>query len=175
MNQLSHIRAVLKEDPTWQKFRSTVKNCWQPEFDEYIEEIKRLHAGRSVRTIDAKMPTGRSIGEAAARDQMVRSRCVEIAMNVTIVRNILAASLKNVQKYVEAKYWSWMASSLDLRSVNDRKNLVGAILAPYYERFDSAQTIIDIADMVITDCDRSSYAIKHMTEALTVATRREGA
>lgn len=174
MNELQHLRAVLKEDATWIKFRNTVRNCWQPEFDKYLDEIKTLHAGRSIRTLDAKMPTGRSIGEAAARDQMVRSRCVEIAMNVTIVRNILAASLKNVQKYVEAKYSGYMASSLGLRGTTDRKNMVQAVLSPYYTRFDSAQTIIDIADMVIADCDRSSYAIKHMTEALTVATKREG-
>ena len=174
MNRLLRFRAVLKEDGAWQKFRNTIKNVWQPDFDGYIDEIKALHTGRSIRSINPHQPTGKSVAEAAARDQMVRSRCVEIAMNVTVVRNIMSSAIKNAAKYVDARYGEYMASSLGLHSVNDRKNMISAVLGPYQDRLDDLITVLEIADMVIEDCDKSSYTIKHLTEALTIATKREG-
>ncbi len=174
MNNLTRMREVLKDDPVWQKFRNTIKNLWQPEFENHIEEIKKLHTGRSIRSINPHMPTGKGIAEAAARDQMVRSRCVEIAINVTVVRNLMAVAIKNAGKYVEVKYATYMEKSLGLHTLNSRNSMKSALLGPYYKRFDDLETVLEIVDMVIEDCDKSSYTIKHLTEAITVATKREG-
>ncbi len=164
---------LLKKDIRWKRFRSIMKNAWQPTLETNIDEIKTLHAGRSARTLAGKLPTGKRVADASARDIMVRSRCVEIAMDAVVIAELMNSALGAVSKYVETRYSNEM-KRMGLTGVNERKAMVTTLLNSYYDKHDEVKTIIKIADMVIADCDKTSFGLRHMVESLAVATRREG-
>ncbi len=174
MSALGEFRRQLESDLTWKKFRKQIQNLWKPEFDTQLDELRTLHGSRRTRTLNTGFPTGRKVIEATAQDMAVRSRCVEIAMDGTIVKNGMQVALSTIQKYLEAKYYDFM-KELGFSGVNDRKSLVAALLNPFQAKYDRVNTLITIADMVIADCDKAGYGIKAINDALAVATRRENA
>ena len=170
---VQRLKERLTTNETWKKFRSQMKTLWQSEFITQIDEIKTAHLSRTVRSLNTGMPTARRVAEAAAQDQAVRSRCVEIVINAVVVRNQMQMGISTIQKYLETHYFDTL-KAFGVSGVNDRKAIISSLLSPYQQRFDRVCTLIEVADIVINDLEAAGWAVKHMVEALTVATKREG-
>jgi hypothetical protein len=169
---IQRLKLLLKKDESWAKFRRQMSALWQPEFETQIDEIKTLHLSRSVRSLNKNFPTAKRIAEAAAQDQSVRSRCTEITINAVVVRNNMHVGMTTIQKYLETRYFDTL-KSYGVHGVNDRKNLISALINPYQRKYDRVCTLIEISDLVIADLEAASWMIKHTVEALSVAMRRE--
>ena len=172
MSALGRLRKILEADIVWKKFKRQMKAVEDPELDSRLEELKMLHASRKTRTLNSGFPTGRKVAEAAAQEMAVRGRCVEIVMQETIASNHMAVAIDTIKKYIGAKHYVTM-QELGIKGVNDRKELVSALLNPYNRMHDRVNTVIEIADLVIKDCDQGSFSLRHLTDALEVAVKRE--
>jgi hypothetical protein len=167
------LRRALRKDDKWARFMAIRKAAYAPEFEKYIEEIQRMHKTRSIRVLGATAaPTGKKIADAAMRDQSVRSRCVEICMEITRNRNQLAIAMNTVSTYVNAEYGSLLADN-GVRAVTERRSIVESLFGPAQRTLDELDTITEIADLVIKDVDQASWSIKSTVTALEVATARE--
>jgi hypothetical protein len=172
-NPVSALRKSLVKDVRWIRFKGIVNNAYLPEFDGYLDEIQRMHKTRSIRVLGAvAAPSGRKIADASMRDQSVRSRCVEICMEVARSRNHLAISMDTVKSYIMAEY-SQMLGTHGVRAVTEKREIVNSVFSKPDERLHQLDTITEIADMCIKDIDQSSWAIKSTVTALEIATARE--
>jgi hypothetical protein len=167
------LRNALKKDARWKRFRAIVDQAYLPEFDAHIDEIERLHKTRGVRVLGAQaMPSGKRVADAAMRDQGVRSRCVEIVMQVTRSRNYLAIQMDVVRSYVMAQYMQLLGES-GARTITEKKEHVTSMFSKADTTLHRLDTITEIADLVIKDCDQAAWALSKTVSALEVATKRE--
>ena len=173
VNPVITFRRQIKENLKWKRFQAVLETSWNPLFDKFIDEIQASHRNRTVRHLGAQaMPTGKKVADASMKDQAVRSRCVEIVMEVVRRRNFLAISMNTIETEIMSTYNSELIG-LGARSINDKKNLVHSLLGPAQKKLDALDTIREVADLVIDDCDHASFALKHCVDALVVATKRE--
>ena len=173
LNPVIVFRRQIKENLKWKRFQAVLEASWAPQFDKFIEEAQALHRNRTVRHLGAQAhPTGKKVADASMKDQAVRSRCVEIVMEIVRRRNFLAISMNTIETEILSTYNSELID-LGARSINDKKNLVHSLLGPAQKKLDALDTVREVCDLVIDDCDKASFALKHTVEALTVATKRE--
>lgn len=167
------LKRALKKDEKWLRFLDSMKTAIQPEFQGFIDEIMLLHKTRSIRVlgVDAA-PSGKKIANAAMRDQSARSRCVEIAMTVTRSRNYLAIVMNTVENHINAEYGALLGRA-GVRAMGERRAIVESLFGGAQRKLQEIDSIIEIADMVIKDCDQASFTLKHTVSALEVATARE--
>lgn len=164
------LKAALRKDALWLRFTAIIKSASPPEFIGYPEELMQLHRTRGVRVLGLRaMPTGKKIADAALRDQAVRSRCVEISMSVIHQRNFLVSSIETISAYLIANF---DLSSI-ARSVTDRKAVVSSLVSDAQKKIDDMNSTIELANLVINDVDKASWALKSTVEALSIATARE--
>lgn len=172
-NPVRALRLALKKDDKWERFQAVYKAAYRPEFDTYIDEIQRLHKTRSIRVLGAQAaPSGKKVAMAAMGDQATRSRCVEICMEVTRSRNHLAITMNTVQSYLGAEYGQLLGTH-GVRAITEKRSIITSLFGAAQRKLEELDTITEIADMVIKDCDQASFTLKHTVEALTVATQRE--
>lgn len=148
-------------------------NAYLPEYDNYITEIQNLHKARQTRLLNSMSSiTGKRLGEASMRDQSVRSRCVEICMQLVSVRRLLAQGIDSVRNYILSEYNEEMVD-LGFSTVASRNQVVENYLSKHYGRLSGIDTIVEIADLVIKDCDQAGFSLKRATDALAIAMTRE--
>jgi hypothetical protein len=172
-NPVSMLRRALKADDKWARFQKVFANAYRPEFDEFIEEIQRLHSTRSMRVLGVTAtPSGVKIADAALRDQSTRSRCVEICMTIARERNHLAITMNTVSSYLEAEYGALLGQN-GVRSMTEKRGIIDSLFGPSQRRLDKLDTIPEIANLVISDIDKAAWALRVLVDALEVATARE--
>lgn len=171
--QLLRQTLTKKKDPAWHRFREQMKALGEFDFNALIEEVRTLHKTRSMRMIRAMSQTSAiQLGDAVGREIAVRARCVEICMDVIVLRNTVNKSISNLKKYLEATYPKTL-KGMGVTTVTARRNLLDALVQPYVERTVTMETLLEIADLVIADVDQAGYGTKHLTELIAVATKRE--
>ena len=169
----SSFRIKLKKDTKWIRFKTVFASAYKPEFDTYIDEIQALHKTRSIRVLGIQSaPSGKTLADASMKDQAVRSRCVELCMNVVRNRNYLAITMNTVSSYLNAEYSQFM-TGLGVRTISDRRELVESLFGGAQRMLDRLDTITEIADMVIKDTDQAAWSLKTSVTALEIATARE--
>lgn len=168
------LRNRLKLDANWQKFRNIVSEAYKPEFDDYITELSDLHKSRSTRLLSSSgFPTGKKVAAAASKEIAVRSRAVEICIEIARNRNWLNISMSTMKNRIEVEHSTFLGS-IGVRGVTERKSIAQSVMARAQKVLDQLDTITEIADLVISDIDQAGYALKHIVDSLQVATRREG-
>lgn len=175
MSNVVKLRNLLiqKKDPHWMRFRNQMKDLQQFDFEKLIEEIRTLHKTRSIRMLRALSQTSaKQLGDAVGREIAVRARCAEICMDVIVMRNLVNKSMSDLKKYIEAAYPKTLRD-FGVTTVTARKNLLDALLQPYVEKTTIMETLLELADIVMIDVDQAGYSVKHLSECITNATRRE--
>lgn len=167
------LRRALKTDTRWKRFKGVIDQAYLPEFDQFIDEIENLHKTRGVRVLGAQaVPSGKRVADAAMRDQSVRSRCVEIVMQVTRRRNYLAIQMDVIRSYLTAQYMQLLGES-GARTITEKKEIVSSMFSRADTILHRLDTITEIADLVIKDTDQAAWALSKTVTALEVATKRE--
>jgi hypothetical protein len=168
------LRAALKEDDTWKRYRNIVRNSWPTEFDGYEEEIMNIQKARPIRLLGATSGSvgGKKLVEATMSDQSYRSRSVEIAMSVYRVKSHLEMSRRLTNKHVLANYGNEL-TRWGLKGVRERETLVGSLFDTADTLITKYQMIMDLSDWVIADVDAGGFALQKAVKALELATKRE--
>ena len=167
------LRILLKKDDIWLRYSSIQKSAYLPEFDAFVQEIKDLHKTRTIRVLGVQAaPSGKKIADASMKDQAVRSRCVEICMDIASKRNSLAIAMDTVKSHVSAEYQTVLVD-MGVRTIADRNAAIDSLFGPAHRILMRLDTITQIADLVIHDVDQAGFALKHTVTALEVATKRE--
>lgn len=173
MTPRKRLLTKLAEDRYWIRYRGIVSSCVTPEFDKYLEEVQAMHKSRPVRTIGlSSVPSGKKLVRAALVDQAYRSRCVELVINVIRNRNVLEQAISIIKKHVEGEYSDYL-KQIGLRGITERKSLINSLVLNATRQLAEMDTIVQICDLVITDIDKSSYALKHAVDSLQIAMKRE--
>lgn len=167
------IRKALAKDARWKRFRNIIEQAYLPEFDSFTDEIEKLHKTRAVRVLGAQaVPSGKRVADAAMRDQAVRSRCVEITMQVTRQRNYLAIQMDVIRSYLMAQYMQ-LLGEYGVRTITEKREIISSMFSKADTCLHRLDTITEIADLVIKDCDQAAWALSKTVTALEVATKRE--
>jgi hypothetical protein len=173
MSNLKILATKLKDDPVWRKFRVQMRDLQQYDFEKLMDEIKTMHKTRSVRMLGAMtQSSAKKVGDAASQEIAVRSRCIEISLDAVILRNAINGSVGTLKKHIEASYPKTLRG-MGITTVTARRNLLDALTDRYLDKYDTLMTLIEVADLVVADIDQAGYAIKHITEAVGIATKRE--
>lgn len=173
MSTLNILRKKLAQDVVWKRFRTQVRDLEAVDVEKYLDELRKMHKSRSVRMLGAMTQTsGKKVGDAVSQEIAVRSRCTEIVLDCIVMRNLLTTATSVLKKHIEANYPKTLRT-MGVTTVTQRRNLLDALTNPYLEKLDSLHTVIEIADLIVADIDQAGFGIKHINEALQVATRRE--
>ena len=93
-------------------------------------------------------------------------------MDVIRARNHLVIVVNTVNDYVLAHY-STLLGSCGIRAVTEKRSLVSSLFGSAHRNIDRMDTIVQLAEMVIKDCDQAAWALKSTVTALEIATARE--
>ena len=165
------LKKVLKKDEVWKIFNSVADMASKPEFDNFLEEIMRLHKTRELRLIKGGHVKSSKLSSAALNDQATRSRAVEIVMLVTSNRNNLDRANKAMAEHIEAHYTRLLFSK-GCKTKMEQRSVVNSCMSRARGMMDKMDTLIEISDLLIDDVDKGSFAIKHAIDALQVAVKR---
>lgn len=174
MSPRKYLLNILADDIKWKRFKNIVTNAIEPEFDNYIEELRSIHRARPLRGIglSPNAPTGKKLSKAAMTDQSYRSRCVELVINVILHRDVLQEAINIIKKHIEGTYSDDM-KKMGLRGITERRTLVNSLVAHASKILADMNTIITISDLITEDIDKASYATQHSVKALETAMKRE--
>jgi hypothetical protein len=171
MSAIKSLRRRLKNDVTWKSFRAIRKKAWRPEFENFGDELLRLHKTRGIRSLGSGRRASK-LGDAALQDQAVRSRAVEIVITLMESRDTLEVALHNTFKHIEATYTRLLVDR-DVKTKMEQKSIIESCFSSARSTMKQINSLIDIADRIIDDIDQGGFAIKHSLEALAIATKRE--
>lgn len=165
------LKKRLKKDDTWKTFRHIVSMSWSPEFDNFGPEALRLHKTRELRLLKRGNRASK-LGDASLQDQATRSRLVEIAITVLDKRNGLEKAIHGTYKHIEAHYSSMLfAKGCKLKT--EQKAVIESALSTARGKLEQMDTLIEIVDRIIEDCDQGGFALKRSLDALDIATKRQ--
>lgn len=173
MSNESKLRKLLSKDKAWKRFLNIVDLTNVENMNDYIKDLETMHKTRLLRSVglDNKVPTGKLLSKAAMQDQSYRSRCVEIVFQLLVRKNNLQRATTAIQKHILANYEEELKSMGS--SVRNRQALVSLAVDSSSAKLQDMDSVIQMADLIIADIDKGSFAIKHAVDSLQVATRRE--
>lgn len=175
MSNIAKLRQhlVQTKDAQWRRFLNQMGDLQQFDFQALTKEVLDLHKTRSIRVLGAMSQTSaKAVGNAVSQDIAARSRFAEICMEVIVLRNIVNKAIKDTKKHIESNYPTTL-KNMGMTTVTARRNLLDALMRPYVEKTTDMETLLEIADIAIADCDQAGRGIYSITENIKVATRRE--
>lgn len=149
--------------------RMRESGVWTIDTDKYIAEIEGLHATRMTRHLVPKKLLAASkvmITEVSLQSSAFRSRIVEIRMVCFKAKRLLDKHLKAATNYLTSKYAPLLRVEFSTISAKDKA--VSYVLEDFYQLREDLQTVIEIADMVITDIDQSGWRVRDTIAALEI-------
>lgn len=165
------LKKRLKADDTWKSFRGVVDMAWRPEYENFLEEIMRLHKTRELRLIKGGHVKSSKLSSAALNDQATRSRAVEIVMLVTSNRNNLDRGIKAMSEHIEAHY-TRLLMTRGCKTKMEQRAVINSCMSLSKSVIDKMDTLIEVADLLIDDVDKGSYSIKHAIDSMQIAAKR---
>lgn len=158
------LRASLLKDDTFKKYRMIVKNLKEKmDLEELYEEVMRLHAGRTSRTLYGTTPGPEKIQNAALQDSSYRSRFTEIRVKVGKYADTLEIALDAVRIHLSTQY----ADSLPaLKTKAERMGYFDGHLKVGLEFHRRMESLCKQVDLIIKDIDQNSYTIQHCIKVI---------
>ena len=165
------LRRALREDDAYQKYRNILKMAVKTStFASLVEEMETLHKGRKSRHLFLRPPSIEKTLDAAMQDSAYRSRCVEIVVIVSKTQRMLTSSVDSISNIIVAKYSHLMK---ELRTKGERDAAIASLLQPAYDKLAEIESIIEIAQYVIEDIDKTAWSYKTTVEGLKLMYDRE--
>lgn len=160
------VKAVLKQDENFKKYRRIVKVINESIDMEALEtEMKRLHAGRSSRLLYGAMPTAEKLIKASLQDGSNRSRMAEIRMELTRQLSLLQSATSTMQKYILNEFRQHTAH---LKTKGERMSYADQYIARGVALMTKIEDMIARCDFMIKDCDQMGFSLKTTMAALEI-------
>ena len=171
---LKALRRIIKKDKRYQQFLEGFRGnpAYQIPFDEYHEELQRLHTTRLTRELKRKRSRSfpEKVCEAMLQDQATRSRCAEILGTCTKITTAMERTLSKLRDYLMSEYGDKMKM---VGAQAERKAFVEAIMREFYDFFDEVKTLEKASLIVIEDIDKANYMFKNLVAIIQVLSRPE--
>jgi hypothetical protein len=172
-NPRKQIMGALKEDSDFKKFRKIVKRVEERlKIQEFLSEAKALHAGRTSRKLhERKQFNPRALIEASTKDLSIRSRLVEIRVNVSVNLSNLEEAIDAVKRYISTEFYDALS---EYKTVDLKKSLIDRAIARPLDMMSDTKSLIEVLDILIRDIDQSNFHMKTMIEALKLLDDSKG-
>lgn len=159
MSSNSLLKRKLRKDDRWIKFETIIERAYPVKFRNYLQEIKTIHQGRSVRNLSRKT-SANTLLDANGQDQSYRSRCVEILIEVKQNYSLVDAMTLGIKRYILSTF----SEVLNEHSTKGAKEqAVDTLLDPAYDKLTKLESLEEIANLVLKDIDQASYALQRHT------------
>ncbi len=156
--------SALADEKVQQLFVMLRKGMYAINFPENYNSIQTMHSTRMTRHIKRKELMGDfqdNYVDSVLQTQAFRSRVVEIKMETFKVRGLLKSHIEALSARLSTN-----ASIKEYTTVSARKMATNEILSPAIKTLDKMTNLIDYADLVIADLDKSAWALKNILDAM---------
>lgn len=174
MTELDALKRVLRKDKKLLRFKDNFEGNpnFSLNFDKLHEELERLHATRSVRTLRRKNHDfAEEVLDSMLQDQATRSRCTEILGACIKIRGALSDTLDNIRDYLIMTY----SSKLKLvgGTQSERKAYVETVLRPFYKYLTEVSMLEEHCKVIIQDIDKAGFAYTNLVETIKILSAPE--
>lgn len=129
-------------------------------------EIETIHSVRASRFLNQHDPKFlEKIIDASIDDSSKRSRLVEISLQCFKSGNSMSEALEKMRRYLLMTYSDDIYFA---RTKDERLHIVDTVLEPLFRFVAQTQAISKMADMVISDIDKTGYSLKLNVEAYKI-------
>jgi len=160
---------ILK-DPRVKKFRDRIRKLRKNDkSDAYKEEMRSMHTTRRERRATAAKlieNAQRDLVDMLMRNQSIRSRVVEMKMEIYNVSALIEDHLGALTRYILHTYPSEVAHIVASKTKGDREGFVKSLFEREVMFMKKLQMIVKIADMLIGDLDEAGWAVSRTTSVL---------
>lgn len=165
------MRKLLLKDEVFIKYKRILKHVNSiAEYTNNVKELETMHLGRVSRTLWLSEPSAEKLIEASMQDSAYRSRCVEIMIGLSKATRLLDAGIVTMVDHIIATYSSSMST---IRTKGEREQLIRNLLASGYTKLADLERMTEIAEQVVGDIDKTSFALKHALEGMALLYARE--
>lgn len=173
---INTFRGAVKQDPDYRKLKRLLKNgAFKLDVAARIDEIKRLHATRVVRTLkytEIVKEKQKQLITASLDNTATRSRATEIKMECTEISSTLEEHLSALVKHLKATYASQLRAS-GYKALQAQDDAVKHMLRDAYAVLRSMERITKICDLLIVDVDQAAHSLTLVKNVLELSTRKE--
>lgn len=168
------LKTDIREDVKYKKFKHIVLTE-EKKIDEavHIEELTGLHTSRISRTLYGKKGqySAETLMEASLQDLSVRSRMVEIRVQLALHADIIETAIKSISKYIYVEY---LLNDPCYTTEGQRNNFISDFLARWNEDLRKYKSIIEMADTFIKDIDQAGFNLRNMMDCLKLLSETKG-
>lgn len=173
---INTFNGAVKQDPKYRQLKKLLKNgAFTIDGKARIDELKRLHATRSSRTLTYKeivKDRQKQLITANADNSATRSRMVEVKVECTEMTSALEEHLKSLVKHLKARYASQLKAS-GFKTIQAQDDAAKNMLTDAYATLRSIERVIKICDILIDDIDQSAFSLSLHKNVLEISTRKE--
>lgn len=160
---------ILK-DKRVKKFRDRVRKLRQNDnSDAYKEEMRSMHVTRRERRATAAKlieNAQRDLIDMVMRNQSIRSRIVEMKMEIFNVSALIEDHLAALTRYILHNYQSEVGHIVGSKTKADREAFVKTMFERELSFKKKLDVVVKIADILIDDLDQAGWAVQRTTAVL---------
>lgn len=161
------------KDSRVEKFIQIVKSKEEIlDIKSLMDELERLQATKYLRVVeynDIVRNSQKAIVKATLQNQSTRSRCVEIKLQVSRQYNVILEHKNLIYNYLIDSY----RGRIPGKNKEERTGYLENKLAPGNRLLAKLESVIELSDIIIDDCDKAAWATKSILDALVLSTRPE--
>ena len=164
---------MIKRDERVKRFIKTV-NRGKVALDttSMLNELEQLHAAKKIRVVTYKEVVRqgqKTLIKSGLQNQSYRSRCVEIKMKASRQYSVLSEHKDVLYKYILSEH----RNKIPGKTKEERNHYIDNILESANRLIYKLENVIEIADLVIDDCDKAAWVISQIVKTLELSTRPE--
>lgn len=168
------LRNAIREDRKYLKFKKIVLEE-QKKIDEqvHIDELTGLHTSRISRTLYGKRGqySAETLMEASLQDLSVRSRMVEIRVQISLHTGMIEAAIKAISKYIYVEY---LLNDPCYVTEGQRNGFIADFLSQWTKNLEHYNAILQMADTFIKDVDQAGFNLRNMMDCLKLLSETKG-
>lgn len=166
---MEELEKKLRKTAEYKKVCDMLDTARQLDLDNMQSEIESLHLGRKMRNLRLKTLSADKLIDVACQEASSRSRLVEIVLGLTRNFNMLELAHQAATETLISKYYKELPGSTKA----SKSAFVYDIMSDLKIKLTEFKSVIEIANLVVSDIDKAGFSIKHIVELLQTANRRE--
>jgi hypothetical protein len=162
------VKQEIRESKDFKKFKKIVANVQAKlNVEKDANEARSLHAGRTSRKLYGdKRYSPKAILDAAMNDMAARSRLVELRVQTTNQIDVLGDACKAMRNSISTNFGETVKKRFT--TVGDRGAFYDTMISDALEIQAEGEALIKMLDNLIADIDKSSFALKHVVDCLSL-------
>lgn len=160
---------VLREDDMYVRLRKALREGqYSVNTDEMLNELETLHASRGIRKYkygEFMASAQKKLIDAAMQDQAHRSRAAELQMKCIRLSSQLTDVITALRDHFSVTYSEELSSH---KTVKERDSVLNKVLDRGVQMVNQLNRVVSVADYLVEDIDKASFALKHVIEVLKI-------